>query len=498
MATTLESNEPNEIPESPRAYTDKAKEKLLEKVLELTKEGKYPEEIMKLIGRDSIVSVYNYQNILAERGLLEKNPVNDRLRIYEAIEKTGNYVILSKEAFVKIPTINKYFETKTKLAQKDSEKELVNDHTSALCVFCNTVLRHPDSILFNADHVQALGDAMREFRIALNENRVAYLRPNNVRIKQGNGKTVSHDSYTRAWASLFSFYNKPLPRQRSDSILQRSRDTSGAYVETHLTYHQYRQGLDFIQRNSNDRYRTLFGTFVHIFPRTDSIYTNPIGYTVEWEEVDGQEFSYGLIEKWYESKSEGTFPKLIIDPEVRLLIDKYLKPGEPFFDSDIEFHKHEFNDLLRKFYISLNLLPREILDDNGQVRNLNDPKRPVLKKKTDAFYLDQNPSYTLRHTGAFFSLCMCGFDFGKVARQGWKKMDTLLKYYANEPLRNFFKAKRCLYCNPPIHANNEIMFCSYDHALIWFHTRKCKPGMERTNNYIPEKTETTQIQVYQS
>lgn len=455
---------------SNKIYDENDKVKLLDYVLKLTLEGNSPTEITKLVGKEYEKTIYEYQNDLVTQGKLIKND-SGRLKIYEIIEGIIPYEPLTRKAFLKIPLIKTYFEKNT-LTAKDSQIKLINSHISRLCTFCNTVLIHPLQVTTALDRVDFLSKAMMEFRKALDNSKVNYLKPNNARIKKSS-KEVSHHPYSRAWASLLESCQLPLTKQSPNHILNRSRQARSDYSNIHLTYNQFRQGLQYIKDNYDKKYLAIYMLMVEIFPRSNSVFTNPIEINVKYVEVDGTKYPYGMIEKWYETKQESFFPKLVIDPEVLRYIQEIVPKGETIFQNDIAKHQREFNDIMRRFYVSIDLLPE------GVLKPLNDPDRPVFKKNTDQFYLDLDPTYTLRHTGAIFSCYRCDFQTNKVSKLGWKKTETLEQNYASVPIEALIEDSKCLYCNPPREEGENLVFCKFAHAIAFFNNgRKAKEGVK--------------------
>jgi len=455
---------------SGKTYGDNQKEKLLEYVLKLTLEGNSPLEIAKLTGKETDSPIYAYQSELVTMGKLIKSD-SGRLRIYEVIDNIGSYEPLTRKAFLKIPVIKSFFDQNT-LTDKDSQMRLMNAHISRLCTFCNTVLIHPDQVIKAEDRVDFLAKAMMKFRQSLNESTVNYLKPNNTRIKKSS-KEVSHHPYSRAWASLLESSGLPLKKLPPSHILNRSRQAKSDYSNIHLTYNQFRQGIQFIKDNYDKRYLAIFLLMVEIYPRSNSVFTNPIDINIKYVEVDGNKYPYGMIDKWYESKQETSFPKIIIDPEVLRYIQDTVPKGETIFKEEIEKHKKEFNNIMRKFYVSINLLPE------GVLKPQNDPDRPVFRKNTDQFYLDLDPTYTLRHTGAIFSCYRCDFQTNKVSKMGWKKTETLEENYASVPIESIIEDSKCLYCNPPLREGENLVFCKFAHSIAYFNNgRKPKEGVK--------------------
>lgn len=442
-----------------KVFDPKKKEKLLTEVLKLTLEGFKPIEIAEKVGKETEVAIYGYQKELIARGKLEKNTLNNRLKIYETIEGTGEWITLSKEAFSKIPIIKEFIQKKSR-TDKESQLKLLSSHISRLCVFCNTVKFSPQQILTVKDVVDFLSEKTLIFRNAMNEGNIVYLSPKNARIKE-NGKDVSHHPYTRAWASLLDAVGNPLPTLPANHILNRSRAIKGAYSNVALTYKQYRQGIDFVKQ-FDMKYLAIYLLMVEIFPRSNAVFTNDINLKIKYTEVDGKQYAYGVIEKWFEEKQTDYFTKLVIDPEVIRYIQNIMEHGGRIFSDHINEHKKTFNNIMRKFYIHLGLLPE------GSTLPINDPNRPKFQKNTDTYYMDLDPTYTLRHTGAIFSCYRTDFQTNKVAKLGWRSPDTLEKNYAGIRIENLVDDSKCLYCNPPKFESDYLQFCRYAHAIAWF------------------------------
>lgn len=466
-----------------KVFDPRKKEKLLEKVLELTQKGFKPKEIAEKIGKNQEMSIYNYQNELVAQGKLEKNEDTNRLKIYETIEGVGEYYQLTKDAFCKIQIIADYLKKKSMTTEKKSLNQ-IQTHISRLAVFCNTVKFNPNFILYAKDPVELLSEKMLVFRNALDSGTVKYLRPNNARIKR-QGERTDHQPYARSWASLMDAIGKPLPTLPASHILNRSRKVKGAYSEISLTYNQYRKGIEFIKSKYELKYLAIYLLMVEIFPRTNAVFTNPINLELKYTEVDGKQYPYGIIKKWYEEKQTEYFTKLVLDPEVIRYIQSILESNKTVFETDIIRHKKIFNDIMRKFYIELGLLPKELLDEKGEVYAINDPRRPIFNKNTDQFYLDWDPTYTLRHTGATFSCHRTDFQTNKVSKLGWKSTDTLEKNYASIPIENLVDDSKCLYCNPPSELGHDpdfLDFCRFAHAIAWFNNGHRPKNTDQVRN----------------
>ena len=435
----------------------KQKEQLLNHVWLLTKQGYRQTDIAKFIKRTP-VTVYTLQNTLVQKGRLERDE-NGHLKVYRPKIDPTVFKTMDKIDFKQLPCIAKWIEKKSQVNHGTGLKKL-DTYVGQVLVTCNTLQMHPDRIIYSYDengdstHLDALSDFMMKFAAAMREGSVKYLRPNSKRTRMNGSKTGIID-YVRAWSSLLESHGKPIPANYGgkNHILSRTNQSkSGLYSGIQLSDEEFAFGMSFAKAWGNDL-QALYALQHEMITRTASIFEWPVNYEIKEIEIKGIQCRYAEVKNFYESKTRSHWTKLVADPNVLKILEGLNKGTAVVPRKLISEKKAKYNAMLRKFYQVIDRLPKDTTD---------------FAQGTEAWYLYNDPSYVLRHSGAHNWLRRCGYRYDIVSQMGWESVDVLAKYYAKQSFDYMFRQNECYFCNPPNNLDTKNQyFCSLPHVLAY-------------------------------
>lgn len=439
----------------------KHKQQLLNHVWNLTRQGYRQVDIAKFIQRKT-GTVYKLQNELVSNGRLER--VNGKIKINRPKVDPTNFKTMDKEQFKQIPSIEKWVRIKSQINKGQGLKKL-DTYVSRVLVTCNTLETHPDKILSSYDefgeptHLETLSEFLMNFSKAMRDGDVKYLQPRNSRTRI-NGSSTSIIDYVRAWSSLLESHGKPIPAKYGgkDHILSRNNpNKQGLYSGIYLSDEEFSFGLSFAKAFGTSL-QALFALQHEMITRTDAIFRWPVNYEIKEIEVSGVSCRYAEVKNFYESKTKSYWTKLVVDPRVLRILES-LPKGIPIIPTkNVSEQKKRFNDMLRRFYVRIEKLPGDTIQfENG----------------TESWYLFNDPSYVLRHSGAHNWLRRCGYRYDIVSQMGWESVDVLAKYYAKQSFDYLFRQNECYYCNAPKNVDTKNQyFCSLSHVLAYKNREK--------------------------
>ena len=427
-----------------RNLTPLQHERLKLNILHLTKKGLRQSEIGKLVNRSSVY-VRQLQQELADQDKLKINQQTGYVEIEKPKTDLVNFQNADRESFEKIPTIQKWIELKS---QSNKGKGLVKigTYTSHILTFCNTLKIHPDIIVYglddqgNSNYLERLANCMMEFQKHLDQGTAKY---QSKRIKKG----ADIIEYTRAWSSLLTAHQKPIPSRYGgkDHILSKSSIRRN-YSTIFLNDQQFEFGLSFTNA-FGPQMQALYALQHEMITRTDSVFSWNVDYIIKTISIDGQQFRYAEIPNFYEKKTKSTWTKLVINSSVLKILES-LPRGKPIIENPNAEHKARYYAMLRKLFVRLGLI------EENQKYSLG----------TKEWFLHNKPSYVLRHSGAHLWLRRFNFRFEFVAKLGWESIDTLSKFYASQSFDSIFNANKCDICNNT-KSQDLRHYCSIQHAI---------------------------------
>ena len=435
----------------------KHKEKLANHVWLLTKQGYKQIEIAKYVNRTA-QTIYKIQNDLVQQGRLERDE-NGQLKIYRPKVDPTVFKNIQKDDFRKMPTITKWIEKKSQSNKGQGIKKL-ESYIGKVLVTCNTLQMHPDKIIYSYDergeptHLEALSNFMMQFSTAMKQGTVQYRNKKAVRTRMNGAKTGIVE-YVRAWASLLESHGKPIPSKYGgkDHILSRNNPiTTGSYSGIQLSDEEFEFGLSFTKAYG-DKLQFLYAMQHEMITRTDAIFRWTVNYEIKEIEIEGVQCKYAEVRNFFEKKTNSHWTKLIIEPKALALLEKMPKGKTVFEAKRIAEMKAKYNAMLRRFYIRIGKLPDDTVG---------------FEHGTEQWYLQHDPSYVLRHSGAHNWLRRCGYRYDLVSKLGWETVDTLAKYYARQSFDYLFRQNECYFCRPPKNTETANQyFCSLAHVLAY-------------------------------
>lgn len=466
-----------------RVNGDKAAKDLENKVKALTLAGVKNNEIAKQIER-SPQHVWNIQNKLVQDGELKRNASTGRLEKPQNAVSKQNWEALKNEEFMQIDCIAKWVKY---LESKNKGKGLASggNNINAVFVVCSTLKISPCSVLDHRDpntgepaHLDKLTEILTEFKQRLDAGTVNYVNSKVAaqQKKQTGTQDIQMTRYAKGWASFFDAHGKSIPRNYGGKghVVSRAKTSYAQYADVQLSDKQIFDLLDYLAA-INIGYAQIAGLMIEGITRTKPIfnwYSNLAIKEIELE--DNRTYKYGEF-KIFETKTETTWTKIVIDPKVLQLCEN-LQLGKTIFPDMSKEKITTFQDLLRKYYVKIGLLDERVL------LPLDNPNHLVYPLGTNQSYLDSHPAYTLRHSGAHRGMRRTGYNATIIASFGHEDIKTLTDSYAKMPSEMLFKQKTCYYCNPPANRNTDnLYFDSIAHALIYLnngHKSKSEDGQQ--------------------
>ncbi len=439
-----------------KLHNPKHKESLKEHVWLLTKQGHRRMDIAKFTKRTP-QTIYKIQNELVTEGKLERD-ANGTLKVYRPKIDPTIFQNMSKDDFKKLDVIQKWIEKKSQSNEGQGIKNL-ESYVGKVLITCNTLQTHPDVIIFSYDdngeptHLDALSKFMMDFKHAMQDDKVKYLRTG--KKTRTNGSKTGIIDYVRAWASLLEAHGKPIPSKYGGKhhILSRNNpSTSGNYSSIQLTDKEFEFGISFCNAYGKEL-QALYALQHEMITRTDAIFQWTVNYEIKELELDGIQCRYAEIKNFHEQKTNSNWTKLVIDKRVLSILESLTIGKTIIPKKDIPEMKKKYNAMLRQLYTRIGKLPSGI---------------DSFEHGTEQWYMQTEPSYVLRHSGSHNWLRRCGYRYDLVSKLGWEQVDTLAKYYASQSFDYLFRQNECYLCRPPTNTDTDNQyFCSLEHVLAY-------------------------------
>ena len=158
----------------------------------------------------------------------------------------------------------------------------------------------------------------------------------------------------------------------------------------------------------------------------------------------------------YESKTETTWPKQVLDPRVVRGLRAHIltkSPGGYAFGNGEPITQDELAAALLKCYASVGI---DVISD-GNEKTIN--------------YWKVKSIHVMRHTTGWLWMRRSGMNPLLVAKQGWKDVDMVTQIYANMGIEEAWNAGRCDFCKADPSSTGDMHFDSWKCAVAGLNQR---------------------------
>lgn len=447
-----------------RFDSDEDQTALLDRVFELTLQSPKLSklEIANSINRSEKM-VYIYWQKLIAQGKLKAGVTGRPERTEEKIRQ-DQFEEMSQTDFVsKNPSVQTWVTKLNRGGKKGTGVVKWFDMVTGFYIVCRTLQIKPDAFLIS---VKQTTELMEQFKEKFLKGEAKY-----VSLESGKGQAfimksgldTSVSRYSRAVANFCMRNDKPLPKGM-DGALSRKKENYGAYSTVKLSDKEVAGMVEFFKNHpeGGEEWAALVAIHHELIARSETMMNWRVNLIFQEDVFDGVLCKWAEAPQVYESKTLGSFDKLIINPTA-LKLARTLKQGEPIVREKIphEAKIMKYNRLCREYYASIGRISPDAIGNHKFYKKVVDG---------DRYYLAFNPNYSMRHSGCHCWARRCKYNATMIMSLGWEDPAMITDVYGKMPSAFRLKDSACNYCNPQSEIKTEAddIFCSWNHALIYY------------------------------
>lgn len=405
-------------------------------ILAEIEKGDYsPESIGEKLGKHRSVISKRFK-VLGQEGRIRQTETG-RVQKVEAKVEARAYEELTTSKFGEIPEVAKWIQDMSHRGKGGKPLAGISKWVGLFKSICDILKMNPQAFTVSREVNEKLLISLRDEMKTINPS-----------LREG-GWT----NYAKAIRNFAASHNIAWERNMAPSIASAKKANYGAYAMVFANDEQREGIMEYAKANfSADLAMAILVGHEVLCPR-DTTLRNLKVSEIHFRNRQGFEVAEFEV---YESKTETTWPKQVLDPRIVRALRAHIATKSPtsyLFGNGEPITSEDLAQGLRKCYASVGI----DVESEGNEKTIN--------------YWKEKPIHAMRHTTATLWMRRSGMNPLLVAKQGWKDVDMVTQIYANMGIEEAWNAGRCDFCKPDPQASGDSHFDSWKCAVLGLNQR---------------------------